>query len=126
MNMKTQWIYDKIPENGELIMLLPVINWERQMKPLEPATRKKHGPRPEQRIKRYVIVVDYGDDASSFDRRFFVACAHKESAKRSHVCFDDMMEGNEYWYNSQYDLTRREAINMANRMAFGKYSKVII
>ena len=110
--MKTQWIYDKIPENGELIMLLPRINWERQMREYNP-----HHDYPEVSIRDYIIVVDYGDDAASFHRRFFVACVHQIGV---------LGTKEPYWCNSQYDLTRREAINMANRLAFGKYSKVII
>ena len=106
--MKTQWIYDKIPENGEVIMLLPVINWERQMT----------SGQNDLHIQEYIIVVDYGDDAASFHRRFFVACTNNNNG------FSGTREP--YWYSTQYDLTRREAINMANRLAFGKYSKVII
>ncbi len=116
--MKTQWIYDKIPENGELIMLLPRINWERQLREFNPNHIEDTGigDPPEVNIRDFIIVVDYGDDAASFHRRFFVACVHQIGV---------LGTKEPYWCNSQYDLTRREAINMANRLAFGKYSKVI-
>ena len=118
--MKTQWIYDLIPKNGEVIMLLPVINWEQQMREYNPNHLEDTGigDPPEVRIQEYIIVVDYGDDADSYHRRFFVACTNKNNG------FSGTREP--YWYSTQYDLTRREAINMANRLAFGKYSKVII